>query len=164
MPPSPSSAASVRTAASGAALIPLSGPSDPHYCRMHVSSDFGRKKLSATKLEPKGAQLGAILGNWCMENTLVASRTTQNTDFGANLGLQVSWSAISCAHPHATPRPCPRDKSANAGANGLKLGTEVTLGPSEVRWWLGWVVHGATPPQWRSGGPGGGGVLVWCGW
>ena len=114
---------------------------------MHVSSEFWRKKLRATKLEPKGAQLGAILGNWCMENTLVASRTTQNTDFGANLGLQVSWSAISCAHPHATPSPCPCDKSANAVANGLKLGTEVTLGPSEVGWWLGWVVHGATPPQ-----------------
>jgi len=36
----------------------------------------------------------------------VASRNTQNTNFGANLGLQVAWSAISCAHPHTTPRPC----------------------------------------------------------
>ena len=99
-----------------------------------------------------------------MENTLVASRTTQNTNFGANLGHQVAWSATSCAHPHATPRPCPRDKSATAVANGLKLGTKVPLGPSEVKWWLGWVVHGATPPQWRSGGPVGGGVVVWCVW
>ena len=95
------------------------------------------KKIKRDQTGAKGCPARAILGNWGMENTLVASRTTQNTDFGANLGLQVSWSAISCAHPHATPRPCPRDKSANAGANGLKHGTEVTLGPSEVRWWLG---------------------------